>query len=67
MEPKAKLVELIELTFSRGSGAEGDPIRTVTQYVNTRGRVIFEKDSYTTRARVDIAEESGNGNSGTES
>lgn len=65
MEPKAKVVSLIELTFERG---EGPQHRLITQYRTARGRVLWEHDPLHDRARNDsvaisIESEETNGNS----
>lgn len=39
-----EIVELIKITFKRGKGTEGDPVRVVTQYWNKENVLIFEKD-----------------------
>jgi len=66
VEPKAKVVSLIELTFERG---EGRQLRQVTQYRTGRGRLLWEHDPLHARAindAITISEEASNGN-GTES
>ena len=57
MEPKTKVVSLIEVQFERG---EGLARRIVTQYRSTRGRVLWEHDPLHVRARDDSAAISAN-------
>jgi len=41
----ARVIQLIETNLERkGSGAEGDPVRHVTQYWTLDGRLLFEID-----------------------
>ena len=41
-----KLVEVIEVVFTRGLGVEGDAVRSVTQYWDRDGRFLAEIDPF---------------------
>lgn len=42
-----EIIQLIKTTLTRkGTGAEGDPIRIITQYWTMKGEFLFEFDSY---------------------
>lgn len=45
--PTARLIQVIETTLTtRGEGVDGDPIRRVTQYWSTDGRLLAEVDTW---------------------
>ena len=43
---KAKIIKLIEVTCSKGSGTKKDPKRFIKQYWTFKGKKLFEKDDY---------------------
>jgi hypothetical protein len=40
----AKLIQVIEVSTTRGTGTQLDPVRTVTQYWSTDGELLAERD-----------------------
>lgn len=44
---KVDIVEVIQIRFLRGSGGNGNELRTVTQYWSKDGRLVFEIDPLT--------------------
>ncbi len=49
----ARMLTVIETTARRGSGECGDPIRVVTRYWTTDGKLLFEIDPGRENARSD--------------
>ncbi|MCD8198205.1 MAG: carboxypeptidase [Lachnospiraceae bacterium] len=40
----AKIISVIEIQITRGTGTENDPVRGVTQYWNAEGQLLAEYD-----------------------
>lgn len=43
---EARVVEVVRVRFTRGTGTDSDPIRLVTQWCETDGTPIAESDPY---------------------
>lgn len=48
MNTNARIIQVIEIIETRGTGTEEDPVRRVTCYVDLKGNFLAENDSYTT-------------------
>lgn len=48
---EARVVEVIEVVFTRGAGVEGDPVREVRQYRQKDGVLIVEIDAFETKEK----------------
>lgn len=44
--PEARVVEVIEVRFLRGSGVAPDPVRIVTAYYSKDGEILAENDPH---------------------
>jgi len=51
--PKAEVVQLVRVTFKRGAGVEGDPVRLVYGYFDFGGHLVAEFDVQLSGRHID--------------